>query len=452
MIQEQDLSEPGKKIKFGYGIGDLGGNLFFTITGFYLLFFLTDIAGLSPVFAGTVLMIGKIWDAVTDPATGYLSDRTRTRWGRRRPYMFIGSIIALAAMGLMFTKPGTADQRILFVYFTLMYCLLNTAYTLVNIPYESLLPEITTDFDQRTVLTGYRMSFAVVGTFAGAGAVMPIVGIFSSVETGWSVMGYMAGGVMLLTTLITIWTVREPEHADKQGGEGFFKTYIQVLTDRVFLLALIPWALFILGTSMVQGALLYYFKYIFKDEGMFQIALIFLLTTSLAFIPLWVALSKRIGKKWCYAAGMTIMTGGVIVFSLAGERIGLTGSFIVMAIAGTGLSTHYVMPHAILPDIVEHDSMSHSGIRREGVFSSMWTFMSKIGQAAALALNGWILGLFNYKPDTVLSTGTITGIKIICGPGPALFYIAGIIIISFYPISKSYYDRMISKTQPGAAS
>ena len=445
------MPELTKRIKLGYGIGDLGGNLFFTMTGFYLLFFLTDIAGLAPALAGTVLMIGKIWDAVTDPATGYLSDRTRTRWGRRRPYMFIGSITALVFMGLMFTKPGFTDQSRMFVWFTFLYCLLNTAYTLINIPYAAMLPELSHDFDQRTILTGFRMSFAVLGTFVGAGAVMPIVGLFSSAAAGWSAMGYIAGAVMLITSFITIWAVREPEHPETQGGTGFFRTYAQVLTNKIFLLALIPWSLFILGTSMVQGALLYYFKYILGNEGMFQIALVLLLTASLACIPIWVKISQRIGKKWCYAIGMGIMTAGVIAFTYAGEVLGPWGASIIMGVAGIGLSTHYVIPHAILPDVVEHDSIHHNGLRREGVFSSMWTFMSKIGQAIALALNGWVLALFNYAPGAEMSRETITGVKLICGPGPAVFYIAGIIILAFYPISREYYDRMISESGKAGA-
>ncbi|MDC7228319.1 MAG: MFS transporter [Spirochaetales bacterium] len=438
------MTELTRRIKWGFGIGDLGGNLFFTLIGFYLLFYLTDIAQLAPALAGTVLMIGKIWDAITDPVTGFLSDRTRTRWGRRRPYMFIGSIIALAAMGLMFTAPGVENQTRLFIYFVFMYCLLNTAYTLVNIPYTAMLPELSSDFDQRTILVGYRMSFAVIGTFVGAGAVLPIVGAFESAEAGWSFMGYFAGFIMLATSFITIWAIREPIHTEVQGDTGFFKTYAQALSNKIFLLALIPWALFILGTSMVQGSLLYYFKYIFNNEGMFQIALIFLLTTSLAFIPVWVKISQRIGKKWCYNIGMGIMTAGVLSFSLAGEAVGVWGAVVIMGLSGLGLSTHYVIPHSILPDVVEHDSIHHGGVRREGVYASLWTFLSKIGQAVALALNGWILALFNYTPDTALTRETITGIKVICGPAPAFFYIIGIFILAFYPISKEYYDRMIA--------
>ncbi len=433
-----------KRIKWGFGIGDLGGNLFFTTIGFYLLYYLTDIVELSAALAGTVLMIGKIWDAVTDPITGYISDRTRSRWGRRRPYMFVGACVAFFTMGLMFTKVVMQSQLQLFLYLTVLYCLLNTAYTLVNIPYAALLPELTDDYNQRTILTGYRMSFAVVGTFVGAGAVMPLVGIFTDVSTGWSIMGYFMGAVMLLTTLITIWAVREPEHLEAQPDTGFLQTYGEALRSKVFLTALIPWSLFIMGTSMVQGALVYYFTYIFGNGGLFQIALVFLLTFSLVCIPIWVKISEKIGKRTCYMIGMAIMGIGVMVFSLLGEALGPTFAIVVMALAGVGLSTHYVMPHAILPDIVEYDAVNHGNVRREGVYSSLWTFSSKIGQALALALNGWILALFAYSPNEVSTLSNI-GIKLLCGPLPLIWYILGILILRHYPIDKAYYAKMMTQ-------
>lgn len=431
------------RTKWGFGIGDLGGNLFFTIIGFYLLYYLTDIIQLPAALAGTVLMIGKIWDALTDPLTGYVSDRTRSRWGRRRPYMFIGSIISFLAMGLLFTDPGLESSWSVFFLMTFYFCLLNTAYTLVNIPYAALLPELTADFDERTILTGYRMSFAVIGTFVGAGAVMPVISLFESTQRGWSVMGSIMGGIMLASAMITIFTIKEPRHPAMEKGDGFFRTYKDILGMKVFLLALIPWSLFITGTTMVQGAVVYYFKYIFHDESLFQTALLFLLTASLLFIPIWVRISRKIGKKMCYIIGMGIMSSSILLFSLLGEQFGPTFAFALMAFAGTGLSTHYIIPHAILPDVVEYDAVTNGGLRREGAFSSLWTFLSKIGQALALALNGWILSLFAYNPLILPERLTLTGIKIICGPAPAVFYITGMIILWYYPISREFYQRNV---------
>ncbi|MBU0935126.1 MAG: MFS transporter [Spirochaetes bacterium] len=440
------MEKPGTRIKFGFGIGDLGGNLFFTIIGFYLLYFMTDVAKLPAALAGTVLLAGKIWDAVTDPITGYLSDNTRSRWGRRRPFMFVGSLLAFVGMIFMFTVPETSSQTGLFWLLLLWFCLLNTAYTLVNIPYMALLPELTSDFDQRTVLTGYRMGFAVIGTFIGAGAVMPLVGLFGSERTGWSVMGAIMGAIMLATAMVTIWAIREPDHSSMPRQRGsFVSTYIRVLGMKVFLQALIPWTLFITGTTMIQGALVYYFKYIFNNEALFQVALLLLLSFSLLCIPLWVKISQKIGKNHSYNIGMLLMSAAVLFFALLGESLGPFWALAAMVLGGIGLSTHYVMPHSILPDIVEYDAVHNGGMRREGVFSSLWTFSSKIGQALALALNGWLLALFRYDPAVLPDRVTITGIKLVCGPIPVLFYIAGVLILYSYPISRQYYARMLEQ-------
>lgn len=250
---------------------------------------------------------------------------------------------------------------------------------------------------------------------------------------------------MLATALVTIWAVREPDHTEPVTDTGFLKTYRETLTMPVFLKALIPWTLFITGTTMIQGALVYFFKYIYLDEGLFQLALMFLLAFSLICIPLWVRLSQRFGKKGCYNAGMLIMSVAVLSFVVAGDRLGPIWAFITMAVGGVGLSTHYVMPHSILPDIVEYDALNHDGQRREGVFSSLWTFSSKLGQAVALALTGWILGIFQYDPLITPDTQVLFGIKILCGPVPVLFYLAGIIILSTYPISRDFYNRMFSQ-------
>ncbi|MGE4584127.1 MAG: MFS transporter [Sphaerochaeta sp.] len=433
-----------KRTKFGFGIGDLGGNLFFTIMGFYLLYYFTDVVGLLPALAGTALMIGKVWDAITDPITGYVSDRTHSKWGRRRPYMFVGAIISFFCMTLIFTPIHLSTQLLLFIYVTFVYCLLNTAYTLVNIPYAALLPELTEDYHQRTILTGYRMSFAVVGTFIGAALVMPIISLFSSQTMGWSMMGTFMGSVMLFSTLATVYAIKEPEHHAFVVQNGFFSTFSEVLKDKVFLSALLPWTFFITGTSMVQGALVYYFAYIFGNEGLFQLALVALLSFSLLFIPLWVRIAGRIGKKRCYMIGMSIMAVAVLLFSLLGAKLGPIYGVVVMGLAGIGLSTHYVMPHAILPDIVEYDAIKQKRGRREGVFSSLWTFSSKLGQAFALALNGWILALFGYQSSSVGPLAKI-GIILLCGPLPLLWYIVGLWILRHYPIDKAYYEKLLDE-------
>ncbi len=430
--------------KLGFGICDLGGNLFFTMMGFYLLFFMTDVVGLAAGLAGTALMIGKIWDAITDPTVGYLSDRTRSRWGRRRPYMFIGSFSLFAMMIVMFTAPGYSGQWQLFAWAAVMYCLLCTAYTLVNIPYGALTPELTTDYNERTVVNAYRMSSAVVGTLLGAGLVLPIVSMRADSAGGWALAGTVMGAIMMVTALITVFSVREPVHRISPPRQNIFKSYAQVLGMKAFLTCLIPWTLHITGITVIQGALLYYFIYLYGDETGFQMALIALLISAMIFIPVWTVISRSIGKKASYNTGMLIMATSVMVFFFIGHRVPMEVSYIIMVVAGFGFATQYVMPYAIVPDVVEYD-YAENGIRREGVFYGLWTFSSKVGQAFAIALSGWTLSAFGYIPDVAQSDLSLLGIRLLCGPIPVLFFLAGIVILFYYPITSEKYSEILAK-------
>jgi len=430
--------------KLGFGVCDLGGNLFFTIMGFYLLNFVTDVTLLGAGLAGTALLIGKIWDAAIDPAIGFFSDRTASRLGRRRPWMLGGAVLLVFALILQFTNPHIQSQFWLFAWLIGVYCLLVTAYSVINIPYGALTPELTRDYDGRTVLNAYRMSFAVVGTFVGAGLVLPIVGAFSDKNTGYTVMAAVMGAIISGTAMITIFTVKEPKRAAAEASEqqGFFKTYAAALKNKPFVLALVTYALHITGISVVQGALIYYFKYIYHNADAFLLGMICLLVPSLIFIPVWTAISKRIGKKWSYNIGMGMVAVALmIVFFFAADR-GPTFMYIVMGIAGIGHSTNYVMPYAIIPDTAELD-YALNGVRREGAFYGLWNFMLQIGQAFANALNGWILAAFGYIANVEQTAHAQFGIRLLVGPAAALFIIVGVATLSFYPITRKYYDTVI---------
>jgi len=443
------MQKLSRRVKAGYGIGDLGGNLFFTMAGFYFLFYLTDTIGLAAGLAGTALMIGKIWDAITDPLVGYLSDRTRSSWGRRRPWIFVGAFFVFGSMIVMFSVPivGVATSQMGAFWFVVMAnCLLNTGYTLINIPYGALTPDLTPDYHERTVLNGWRMTFAVVGTFIGAGAVLPLVAAFGGGTGGWRGMAIVTGAVIMTTSLVVVLSVRESHAKPLVHHVNIFRSYLQVLSLKPFLLALIPWALHITGVNIIQGALLYYFRNIYGDEAAFQVALPILLASAIVFIPIWVRLSRYLGKRGSYNVGMSIFAASVIAFFLFGHTAGPRFAFIIMAIAGSGFATQYVMPFSIIPDIVEYD-YAENGVRREGVFYGLWTFMSKIGQALGITINGWILTVFGYRESIAgvaveQPESALIGIRLISGPVPAFFFVMGVVILSFYPISGRVYENI----------
>ncbi|MBN1648001.1 MAG: MFS transporter [Spirochaetales bacterium] len=426
------------KTKLAYGICDLGGNLFFTVMGFYLLNFLTDKVLLGATLAGIALLIGKLWDAVSDPLVGYFSDRTNHKLGRRRPYILWGSISCFVFMILMFTKPPFTGQAALFLWAALMFCLINTAYTLINIPYSALTPDLTDDYQERTVLNGFRMSFAVAGTFVGAGIVLPLVDF-----AGWTGTGAVLGFIIMITALVTVIGIKEKPFSGSRDKSRFLRTSLKALKSPVFRKALIPWTCHIAGITIIQSSLIYFYKYIHHAEDKFQLALVFLLGSSLVFIVVWVKISEKIGKKLSYNIGMGIFAAAVLLFFLIGAK-SLLLSYVCMAIAGIGLATQYVMPYSIIPDIVDYDHVT-TNERKEGVFYGIWMFASKLGQAFALFLSGRILDIFGYVPDTPQSASSILGIRLLAGPIPVFFFAAGIAVLSFYPISKQKYLEIREK-------
>jgi GPH family glycoside/pentoside/hexuronide:cation symporter len=428
-----------------------GGNLFVTVLGFYLLNFITDNLLLGAGLAGTAMLIGKIWDGAIDPAIGTLSDRTRSRMGRRRPWMLTGAITIIFLMTLMFSNPHIRSQGLLFIWVLVVYIIMVAAYSIINIPYGALTPELTKDYDERTTLNAFRMCFAVVGTFIGALAVGFVRGFFANQDLGWSAVGLAMGAVVMITTLITFFTVKEPARAAEEASdqEGFLKTYGAALKNKPFVLALITYSLHMMGTNILQSSLLYYYKYIVYNGGHdalavaeFSKAIMFFLVAALLFIPIWTLISKRIGKKLAYNIGMVLFAVAVMgVFLFA---VGRPASvlWILMALAGVGFSTNYVMPYAIIPDTVELD-YAENGVRREGAFYGLWNFMFQVGIAFALALNGWVLYGFGYAPNVAQNALSKLGIRLLVGPIAALFVVIGIVVLSFYPITRKYYDEKI---------
>ena len=443
------------RVKIGFGVCDLGGNLFFTVMGFYLLYFLTDTVGLPAHLSGIALMIGKIWDAVTDPVVGDLSDRTRSPWGRRKPWITMGAFLLFGGMLFLFRKPSWNTSGALFVWATVAYCLVNTAYTFVSIPYGALTPELTSDYHEQSRLNGYRQVFAIMGTFLGAGIVLPLVKLSRDPVQGWFLTGGVLGSIMLVSALLTVILVGKEKVVDDQGGPnrkgelpgkgGFFKQIGELLHQRTFLLVLIPWTLHISGVTLLQNAMVYYFEYIYRDKGAFQIALMILLSFALLCIPLWIRISRRAGKREVYNLGMLIFAATVIAFFFFGHRVGIKGAYILMIPAGIGFSVQYAMPFAILPDVVEWDLAEH-GKRREGIYYGLWTFASKVGQSIAFLLSGWALEVFGYIPlESHQSPQALLGIRLLAGIFPAILFLLGITIHRKYPLDQATYRQIEAK-------
>ncbi|MGA2545631.1 MAG: MFS transporter [Rectinemataceae bacterium] len=440
--------------KLGFGVCDLGGNLFFTALGFYAMIYLTDTVGIPAVVAGAVIMIGKLCDALWDPFLGYLSDRTRTKWGRRRPYMLLGSVPLFLAMWFFFTNPRIADPKLLVAWGAFAFILLNMIYSVVNIPYSSLTPELTKDYNERSSLNGYRFMFAVVGTLLGGVAVQPILGAFGGANggdksRGFSMVGFLFGGIMLVTAIITALSVREPDHSKEPKPEGgILATYASVFKNKPYVLALFAYACNLIGLAFLQGVITYYFRYIYGREDLIMYAMAILLVTAMICIPISVLVSKRIGKKMTYQICFFVLATASLVLFFFGQSLGPRFFLGMMLYAGIGVGFGYVAPYSMVPDTIEYDAVK-SGKRKEGAFYGMWLLTSKIGQAIAFLATGLVLSLGGFVANAVQTDSAKLAIRFLIGPIPAVFLVLAMVLIHLYPLDeKSYLAFMEKETGP----
>ncbi|AIW88398.1 sugar transporter [Treponema sp. OMZ 838] len=437
-ITEVKLTEtrlPVRK-KIGFGIADIGGNLFFTAMGFWTLTYLTDTVYLAPALAGIAIMAAKIWDAVTDPIVGFFSDNTRTRFGRRRPYLLFGALPFGLSVWLFFTKPSLTGQTTLFWWALLMLCLVNTAMTLVNIPYSALTPELTSDYNEQTSLNAYRFLCAGIGTIMGAVIVMPIVNMFSSKASGFSAAGGVIGGIIIITTLITFFAVREsavPQKHGKKKTEAFLSAYRSVFKNSAYTVLLAIFVLHITALNFLQGMVVYYLKYIYQAESFSSTIMGLLLITAIISIPVAAKCSNMLGKNVSYRVGLAVLCVSTIVIFFTGHRIGLTGLALLFVCAGVGVGFAFATPWAMLPDAI---AWQPEAVHNEGCYYGVWTFASKLGQAVSTGVSGLILSAAGYRADTLQSSDTIFAIRLIAGPIAAAVCLSGFILIHFYPIDK----------------
>ena len=439
------------KQKLGFGIFDLGGNMYFTLMSFWVLKYLTDTVGLAAALAGAAVMIGKIWDAVNDPLMGYITDRTISRWGRRRVYLLFSSLPMLLGMVFFFTAPSYLPATLHFAWAILALILLDTAYTVGNVPYSSLTPELTSDYNEQSSLNGYRFGCAVFGTIAGAAAVQPLVQAFARPSApdplldsrGFSMMGLILGAIMALVTLITFFGTKEKKITKEDlPKEGFFKSYLAVFKNKPFVILFVTYALHMTGICFITATLSYYTENVLHRGDITTLAMAILLITAMLFIPVSVLVSKKTGKKVTYQICFAIISSACLILYFLGHHLSLGFFFGLMVYAGIGVGFSYVAPFAMIPDTIKHHTSKDSQ-RNEGSYYGMWTFVSKMGTALALLITGIILDAGGYistagegaaQPESVFNA-----IRLVIGPLPAVVLIAAIVVIQFYPLDKKEY-------------
>jgi len=446
-----------RRTKLLYGIGDTGFNLAGTTIGVYFAIFLTDVARLNPGLAAAAIFIGRSWDYVNDPIIGHISDRTRTRWGRRRPFLLFGTLpFALSFMMLWWVPPWGSDVARA-VYYAAAYLLFDTAATFVYMPYYALTPELTEDYDERTSLNAYRMAFSIAAGLIAFTVPLAIVGRFQPENQGR--VFWMAAGIGLasaLPVLATFVGTRErPEHQE-MPPPGLRESLSAALHNQPFVFAMGIFLLTGVTVDLMQALLLYFIKYWLHLEAQGDLILGTIFVVALAALPFWAYVSARWDKRKAYIAGISFWAAVQVVLILLRPGAPLSAVLGLAALAGIGLSAAHIIPWSIIPDAVEWDELT-TGRRHEGTFYSLVSLMQKVASSLALPLALLALDRTGYVPNALQQGGsTLMAIRLLVGVLPVLLLGGGIALAAVYPLSRERHaevraelaDRRTGGNQP----
>lgn len=430
------------KTKLFYGIGDVGNALVNSAVQFFLLIYFTDGALLPPALVGSALLIGKIWDAVNDPLFGWFSDRfSSKRFGKRRFFMIFGAIPLAISIMLLWFVPRGLERVGVFIWIAFTFILFDTLWTLTNVPYYSLSSELTEDYDERSSLTSFRMILAVPAYIVGAALTPAIVGLFATKYTGYGFVGIIYGVIAAAALLISASGLKEkPNIVANKSEISPLKAIRYTFRNKPFVRLIIAYLLMNLSFAFIKTLMAYFLTYQLKMEPQVSIVMGLLLVVVTITIFPW----KKIAEKWdkgpAYALGMGIGAVSIgLCFFLPNQPTWLI--YVIAAVAGVGFAVNWVFPWAMIPDVVDYDRLE-TGEYRSGMYFGVWGLATKISEAIALAGTGWILALYNYVPNVEQNASTLFGIRLFFGPIPALFILAALPLLIWYPITRASHMKI----------
>ncbi len=433
------------KTKLGYGTAEFSSTLTWTMVSVLFLFFLTDVVGIEPAFAGLILMVGTLWDGVTDPSVGILSDRLKSRWGRRRPFLLIVAVPFGLITWLLFSDFGLGEWQTK-LYFLLAIVAYYTAATLLDVPYTSLAAEMTQDYDERTTLNAYRGIFSQVASICAAALPWVLVEVLAewtgSVESGWSLMSGIFGICAVFPILWAWRATRGYELHPEQTSVQIRDILNGPLKNRTFLYTMALYAAGSVGLSLAGAVMVYYMKYYLNFDGTQEsIAFLFLFACTIFWIPVINRLSTTLGKRESFIIFMGIwgVVQAIGVFFLQPSMMILF--YVLMIIASGGVMTISMTGWALIPDAIEVDQFK-TGQRREGLYVGVILFSRKFSVAFVLWIVGLVLSWSGYIPNQPQSDQAILGIRLLYAEGTAFFLLLSVGLAYLLPMTRKRHAAL----------
>jgi GPH family glycoside/pentoside/hexuronide:cation symporter len=445
---EQTMQKLTRRTRWLYGAGDLGFSLTSTIIGAYFAIFLTDVVGIKPATAAIAIFIGRTWDYINDPLIGHISDRTRTRWGRRRPFLLFGALPFALVFTMMWWRPPFENVIALVVYYALIYVLFDAAATFVYMPYFALTPELTPDYDERTSLTTTRMFFSIFGGLVAFTVPLMIVNGFRPENANRVlIMGGAFGLASALPLLVTFFGTRERPEFMEQAQPDLKKSLQALWNNRPFMFSLGIYLFTWVSMTLLETILLFFVKYVVERETQSDLIMGTIFVVAILVLPFWEWVSRRLNKRKAYMAGIAFWAVVQLVLVTLTPASSLSLLLLLCVLAGIGVSAAHVLPWSIMPDAIEWGEMQ-TGERHEGMFYSLLTLIQKIATSIAIPLALLVLDATGYIANSSQQPASaVNGIRIVAGPIPAVLLCMGILFAALYPLEREKYTEIAQKLE-----
>ena len=421
------------KEKIGYGLGDTASHFVWDMVGFWILIFYTDTYGISAAVAGTIMLVARIWDMISDPIMGIIADRTNTRWGKFRPYLLWMAIPYGVLAVLTFSTPDLGQTGKI-IYAGVTYMLLMTVFTAINLPYSSLGAVMTSDSYERAGLNSYRFIFAFVGQFIVTGTALTLAMYFGD---GDSAKGYQYTLILFsilsfLMFMVTFSTTKERVQPPKEQKQNLKADLRNLFSNKpwviLFFVGIVSFVMF----AMQNLSIAYYFKYYIGKEESVQLFNVIGTVALIIGIPFSKPLSKKFGKRNVYL-GSSLLSGMFFIMLYLPGADNIISIYVLNILAKFTYAPAVPLLWTMLADTADYSEWK-SGRRATGLVFSAATFAQKAGWGIGGALAGWMLALYNFTPNAEQTETAITGIKLLISVIPGILYMSCAILLYFYTI------------------
>jgi len=434
-----------------YGCGDFYGGGAFLIISTLFIFFLTKVEHISPAMAGFIVFVGKAWDAVSDPLFGIISDRTESKWGRRRCYFLWGAIPVGVSFFFLWITIANPSVTVKALYYLFAYILLCTAYTFVMVPYNALAAEMSGDYQVRTRLSGFKMFFSqlsalIAGTIPG----YLINNVYKdNPSKGFLLIGVLFGVLYTIPWFIVFFGTWENDTAPSETvslGQSFKELYT-LLDNKTFRTHISMYLLAYTAMDILSASIIYYVSYYLGRKNIYTLLLGGMLLSQLVFLPIYLHMANKKGKGFSYLVGAGILTVTMATFLVIPRNASLPLLLCFSILMGAGFSAVISMPYAMLPESSDVEELLR-GRARTGTLTGMFTLMRKLIQAVVLWLFGILLSTigFNGTLDSQ-APSTVMGIKLLFSLAPVACMLAAFIIGFRYPVTPKRFELAKSELE-----